>query len=144
VDVPLFKEGWINLELVAVGKDGNFHSMMGIDGNNSLPTNASRFSALFTPSAAADQTTRKYAFVSHTQVSSKGTLCLQRSGDELISGMMEDGVLVEVSRYPCDRTPMTLQVRCFFGEENVGPVKFRIDNLKVLPVTAESRPVKRN
>jgi len=140
VDVPLFKEGWINLELVAVGKDGNFHSMMGIDGNNSSPTNASRFSALFTPSDAADQTTRKYAFVSHNQVSSKGTLCLQRIGDELISGMMEDGVLVEVKRFPCDRAAMTLQVRCFFGEENLGPVKFRIDNLKVLPVTAQSQP----
>ena len=144
VDVPLFKEGWINLELVAIGKDGNFHAMMGIDGNNSSPTEASRFSALYTPSAAADKTSRKYTFISHNQVSSKGALCLQRIGDELISGVMEDGVLLEIKRYPCDRTPMTLQIRGFFGEETVGPVKFRIDNLKVLPVTSQSQPVKRN
>ncbi len=144
VDVPLFKEGWINLELVAIGKDGNFHSMMGIDGNNTTQTEASRFGALYMPSASVDKATRKYTFVSHNQTSSKGTLCLQRIGDELISGVIEDGVLLEIKRYPCDRTPMTLQIRGFFGEETVGPVKFRIDNLKVLPVTAQSQPVKRN
>ena len=134
LESPVIEKGWINLELVLIGADGQFHSMMGLDRDL-----GSRFSALYMPSraAVAAASTRKYTFVSVKQTGTKGTLCLRRIGTEVIVGIIRDGEFVETKRLDCDATPMRLRTQCFMRERMPGPTRFRFDNLRIrpLPVT---------
>lgn len=126
LESPLIKEGWINLELVLIGADGQFHSMMGLDRDG-----GSRFSALYMPSAAADKVTRKQVFVPVVQKGTKGTLCLRRIGSEILVGTIREDKLVEIKRYPCDTTPMRLRSQCYMKEAMPTLTKFRFDNFKI-------------
>jgi hypothetical protein len=133
LESPVIQAGWINLELVLIGADGQFHSMMGLDRNG-----GSRFSALYMPSAAADKLTRKYTFVPVEQKGTNGTLCLQRIGTEIIVGIIREEKLVEIKRFACDTTPMRLRSQCFMREAMPGPTKFRFDNFKIRPLIPEA------
>ena len=126
LESPAIKSGWINLELVLFGADGQFHSMMGLD-----PNDGSRFSALFMPSAAADKANRQQIFVSVVQKGTKGTLCLQRIGAEILVGHIHEDKFVEIKRLPCFTTPMRLRSQCFMRDAMPTPTKFRFDNFKI-------------
>lgn len=130
LDAPEFDQAWINLELVLIGADGQFHSMMGLDAGG-----GSRFSALYMPYQVGRQKQRKYTFVSEPQSSKSATLCLRRIGSEVIVGTIHDEKFVEIKRLVCDTTPMRLRTQCFMRESMPGPTKFRFDNLRIRPLT---------
>lgn len=126
LDSPKIVKGWINLELVLIGADGQFHSMIGLDSND-----ASRFSALYMPSLLAQSSKRKYRFVSVKQTGTKATLCIRRIGTEMFVGVIRDGKFVETKRFDCDASPLRLRMQCFMREAMPGATRFRIDNLRI-------------